>query len=85
MISVYICTLYFFRAYFNNILSHPPLLCLQPFGYLDDTPYEFLFSPMPFEFTAVFLSLDIIALIIGCLAKNSDYWQLQILSEHPFL
>jgi hypothetical protein len=38
---------------------------------------------MPSEFTAILLSFDIIALIKGCLAKNSNYWQLQMLSEHP--
>jgi hypothetical protein len=36
-LSRYFYTL-FFTAHFNNIPSHTPLLCLQPFGYFDDTP-----------------------------------------------
>jgi len=79
---------YFYSSFFRHILiisSRTPLLCLQPFGYFDDTLYEFLFCPMPSEYTAILLSLDIIALIIGCLATNSNYCQLQILSEHPVL
>ena len=39
--SRYFYTL-FFTAYFNSILSHTPLHCLQPFGCFDCTPYEFL-------------------------------------------